>query len=472
MSSAPSALSQANPDLSGDIGTPAPQAPAGAPPAAPTPTPAPLWKQVVMGALAGMAGSAGQKHFGGGLAAGAGGELAQVQQQKENALQQQQAATQQAKAQSDIKFQSAQAANGVAEAAVNNAKAQALPQEAQDAHEKNSLALVSQLQDLGITPTVVAPDTNDGVHGALNALNSAGSAQGGVPHVLNVEVGGQHLVYDLSQLSGTPQGLAMVNKTRDMQGQPAITTAQWRQTPKPAQSQAMEDSLNFTKGGAPPKNSNEATSNLAQYQAFQKAYALRKDADPAALKQLNDTVANLSAMKGALQNNEKTVAGIKTQQALALNQGKIDQANAQTPQWLPKVGADEKKKAELAENIAHNANDVATILHSRPDLFGPAAGRFTQIEQLTGNNDPDISKLGVAIHNIAMANSGVHGFRSNEGVKDTEKGLLNKFTNGPQAVANAVLGLTRSTQTFIDNARPENYKTHSKMGGALKGMAQ
>lgn len=439
-------------------------------PAGPTPS-VPVWRQIVMGALEGAAGATGQKHFGGGLAGGAQNYLAQQQQQKENAIQQAQVETQKAKAQSDISFQSAQAANSVAEAAKNNAIAANMPQEAKDAHEKSAIALMGQMQDLGISPSVIADDTNEGAHGALQALNQAGAAQGGVPHIFNIEVGGQHLAYDLSQLSGTPQGLAIVNQTRQMQGQDPVTAAQWKGTPKAAQAQASENALNFL-NPPPSKNSGEATGKLAQYQSVLNAYKAKPNADPEQLKKLQGVVDNLSSAKDALQANDKAVAGMKTQQALALNAGKIDQTNAQTPQWLPKVGADEKKKAELAENIAENANGVATILKNRPDLFGAAAGRFTNIEQLTGNNDPDISKLGTLIHNVAMANSGVHGFRSNEGVKDTEKSLLNNFHNGPQAVANALVGLTRSTQTFIDNARPEGYKTHSRMGGALKGMSQ
>jgi len=138
--------------------------------------------------------------------------------------------------------------------------------------------------------------------------------------------------------------------------------------------------------------------------------------------------------------------------------------------WLPKVGADEKKKAELAENIAFNANEVAKLVMKRPDILGAVAGRFTNAQQMIGNNDPDISALGVHVHNMAMANSGVHGFRSQEGVESYERQLLNNFKNGPAAMAGALRASTGSVQTFIDNARPETYKTHSKQGGAVRAM--
>jgi len=104
----------------------------------------------------------------------------------------------------------------------------------------------------------------------------------------------------------------------------------------------------------------------------------------------------------------------------------------------------------------------------RPEILGAVAGRFTNTQQMIGNNDPDISALGVHVHNMAMANSGVHGFRSQEGVESYERQLLNNFKNGPAAMAGALRASTGSVQTFIDNARPDTYKTHTKNGGAVR----
>src|SRR5579863_1344094 len=44
------------------------------PTAQPTQKPTSVWRDILTGALAGLAGAAGQKHFGGGLSAGAAGE--------------------------------------------------------------------------------------------------------------------------------------------------------------------------------------------------------------------------------------------------------------------------------------------------------------------------------------------------------------------------------------------------------------
>ena len=156
--------------------------------------------------------------------------------------------------------------------------------------------------------------------------------------------------------------------------------------------------------------------------------------------------------KAALQDN---AAGNK-------NSGKGD--------WVPGATADEKKKAELAENMVFNANNIAAILQRRPDIVGKVSGRITNVEQMAGTNDPDIVQLGIDIHNIAMANNGIHGLRSAEAVKDFERGLLNNFKNGPRGIAGGLMGSVGSVQTFIDNARPDTYKTHSKNGGAIKVM--
>jgi hypothetical protein len=155
-------------------------------------------------------------------------------------------------------------------------------------------------------------------------------------------------------------------------------------------------------------------------------------------------------------------------QKVAENVNQHNEEHPQSASWVAGVTADEKKKAELAENIAFNGNEINNLLARRPDLVGAVAGRYTSAQQMIGNNDKDISALGTLIHNMAMANSGVHGMRSQEGVKETETNLLNNFKNGPNAVAGAVSANVASVQTFIDDARPESYHTHSKQGGAAE----
>jgi hypothetical protein len=210
----------------------------------------------------------------------------------------------------------------------------------------------------------------------------------------------------------------------------------------------VELTIGFNADGSPiTKTFATHTISVAQRFALESA-AMADQAKSHLQNQKNQGTANTAQIRANAAANKSNDAGL----------------------WLPKVSADEKKKAELAENIAFNANEVSSILLRRPDLVGTIAGRVTNIQQAMGNNDPDISAIATHIHNMAMANSGVHGFRSQEGVESWEKQVLNNFKNGPRAVAGALRASVGSVQTFIDNARPENYKTHSKQGGASRGM--
>jgi hypothetical protein len=240
--------------------------------------------------------------------------------------------------------------------------------------------------------------------------------------------------------------------------------------------QAQRDAL--AKNGGTPNQLKTLDGLIGIYQANLDALDKHKASALKQSKQAEIDAANSpesiagAAKKAAAVSDAELPNKLKVAQATSDIKANAAAAQATASGWSPKVGADEKKKAELAENIAFNANEVAKIVMKRPDILGAVAGRFTNAQQMIGNNDPDISALGVHVHNMAMANSGVHGFRSQEGVESYERQLLNNFKNGPSAMAGALRASTGSVQTFIDNARPATYKTHSKQGGAVRGMLE
>jgi hypothetical protein len=179
---------------------------------------------------------------------------------------------------------------------------------------------------------------------------------------------------------------------------------------------------------------------------------------------------NSPAGRSLAQSNEK-LAEQKQDNAASDRQQKPQNTDSNgNPVWVPGVSADEKKKAELSENVVFNANNIASILARRPDIVGKVAGRMTTLDQMAGTNDPDITSLQQDMHNIAIANVGIHGMRANDAVHDVENNILNNFRNGPQAIGGALKSTANSVQTFIDNARPDTYKTHSKNGGAMRSM--
>lgn len=211
------------------------------------------------------------------------------------------------------------------------------------------------------------------------------------------------------------------------------------------------------------KMHSDVADQLASHQAdlAASASAKKKQAD---LDVENDPGNQAAAAKGA-GLKAQAIANAKPQKA----QNTDENGN---PVWVPGASADEKKKAELAENMVYNINSVASVLQRRPDLVGAVAGRFTNIQQMAGSNDPDIVQLGTDIHNIGMANGGIHGMRSPQQADDYANQVLNHFKNGPKGIYGGLKSSADSVQTFIDAARPSTYKTHSSQGGATRGMMQ
>jgi hypothetical protein len=174
------------------------------------------------------------------------------------------------------------------------------------------------------------------------------------------------------------------------------------------------------------------------------------------------------SIKGAA---DKAAAVAKAQQPY--KEALQDNAASNKPKstdWVPGATAMQKNKADLAENMVFNANNVAALLQRRPDIVGAVAGRFTTLDQMKGTNDPDIVQLATDIENIAKANAGLHGQKAQEAVKQYEDTVLNHFKNGPAGIYGGLRSSVDSVQTFIDAARPETYKTHSKNGGAIRAM--
>jgi hypothetical protein len=219
-------------------------------------------------------------------------------------------------------------------------------------------------------------------------------------------------------------------------------------------------------------------SNQAQRDELAKQGAPQNQLDA-----LDGIVSKQKAQLKADNDQATKLADAASKRKIAEAKATVDERGAQTretnsdkPQktpstvWVQGVSADEKKKAELAENMTFNANNIASTLMRRPDLVGAIAGRYTDVKAMAGSNDPDIVALSTDIHNIAMANNGIHGMRSAEAVTTFENKLLNHFKNGPQGIYGGLKASTDSVQTFIDNARPDTYKTHSKQGGAVRAM--
>lgn len=118
-----------------------------------------------------------------------------------------------------------------------------------------------------------------------------------------------------------------------------------------------------------------------------------------------------------------------------------------------KIGSDEQKRADLAQNLNENIDSLEDIAHRRPELFGPLAGRYTELRNAVGTSDADITKLEAIKHNLGMVSQGAHGMRSAEGVERAAHSLLNGFHNSPDATIQGLEAARRSVQTFLNDSQ-------------------
>jgi hypothetical protein len=113
-----------------------------------------------------------------------------------------------------------------------------------------------------------------------------------------------------------------------------------------------------------------------------------------------------------------------------------------------KPTADEQKKADLVDNLNENLGVVEEIVRRRPDLFGPMAGRMTELKNKFGTSDPDIAALEAAQHQLGMVQQGVHGMRSAQGMQGAVDAIMNGFHNSPEAMQQAIQTVRNSAKTF------------------------
>lgn len=118
-----------------------------------------------------------------------------------------------------------------------------------------------------------------------------------------------------------------------------------------------------------------------------------------------------------------------------------------------KTPAERLKRGDLAANAIGNLDSVDKIVADNPNLVGAIAGRFTTVKQMIGSDDPAISRIGVAVHNYALASNGAHGVRSQGAVEKTENEILNHFKSGVNAIHGGIQEAKGSLQMFVDDAK-------------------
>lgn len=157
----------------------------------------------------------------------------------------------------------------------------------------------------------------------------------------------------------------------------------------------------------------------------------------------------------------------------------------QAPPGLQKSGtfaknakptADEQRRADLSENLNENLSTLEEIINRRPDLVGAIGGRWADVKNLVGSNDPDIGALKTAEHQIGMAQISAHGMKSAQGISGAADSIMNNLHSGPEALKGAIRTARNSVATFQNDvankgksAGSDNQSSGPKAGDVVDG---
>lgn len=362
------------PDISAITGATAPP-PAPIQQAAPAP-PAPqgqpsVWKNLVAGALFGLAGSAGSNHFGSGLAGGAEGAIKEKQRGFENA-----------QAQTRLNFESVQAADSHIRALDEHRRADQLSDEAKLDYKQKSAGYQAFLQDnFGIEPNL---SFNDSHADSTAALSTGANMNGGtIPPVVTVQQpapDGQH--GQIAAYSPTQQQMQqnsngwrqLVNQGRAIQGLPDIDNASWNSLGfKGQRDQAQQAisalkptptySLDKTKPDYLPVVLAQKQQQLQQYENHKDING-KSDADPSVVRQLQAGVDYLQSSWDKAGNMEADQA---KQVAKASEQGRL-----QAQESSPVIQSRMKEEAAQTEKATLETSQIKKEIdqQGQPDATG------------------------------------------------------------------------------------------------------
>ena len=135
-----------------------------------------------------------------------------------------------------------------------------------------------------------------------------------------------------------------------------------------------------------------------------------------------------------------------------------------------KPTADEQRRSDLTENLNENLSALEEIISRRPELFGPLAGRWSELRGKFGSDDPDIGALQTIEHQLGMAQISAHGMRSAQGIQTAADSIMNHMHSSPRALMGAIEAARNSVSTFTGDVDRKTGAAPSQ-SGAPKGAA-
>lgn len=122
----------------------------------------------------------------------------------------------------------------------------------------------------------------------------------------------------------------------------------------------------------------------------------------------------------------------------------------------------ERNKGDMANSAASQISDMKSIISKRPDIFGPAAGRTTDLQVWLGSQDPDAQRFRAARTIAGDHLAGTFGGRSEAALHALDN-ALGQFKDNPEAAlagldqlasANALFQKAGTVKTTGSKAAP------------------
>lgn len=135
----------------------------------------------------------------------------------------------------------------------------------------------------------------------------------------------------------------------------------------------------------------------------------------------------------------------------------------------------QRSKGNMAESADQQINDMKSIVASRPDIFGPAAGRKTDFDVWLGSQDPDAQRFRAARTIAGDHLAGTFGGRSEAALSALDS-AIGHFRDNPAAVTAGLNQLQEANRLFmkagkvktVGSAGTRNNMQPPTQGGATK----
>lgn len=125
----------------------------------------------------------------------------------------------------------------------------------------------------------------------------------------------------------------------------------------------------------------------------------------------------------------------------------------------------ERNKGDMAQSAHEQLGTLKSIVSSRPDIFGPAAGRKTDFNVWLGSQDPDAQRFRAARTIAGDHLAGTFGGRSEAALQSLDN-AIGQFKDNPKAVAAGLDQLDKANNVFLKRGTP---RVSNGQGGSEGG---